>query len=153
MAMMFNGIMMADYIREQNNELDFGVTYLPADKDRVSVVGGEIFGVMSGDNEAASIEFLKYISEKDRLASYIDGLGLLAPRQDIMDGQFADDVLMRQCVDIFQTARMREISTEWPRVSAVAADAIDEVIVGGRSVDEILKEAAGAIRDIREGVR
>ncbi len=152
-AMMFNGIMMADYIREQNNALDFGVTYLPADKDRVSVVGGEIFGVMSGDNEAASIEFLKYISEKDRLASYIDGLGLLAPRQDIMDGQFADDVLMRQCVDIFQTARMREISVEWPRVSAVAADAVDEVIVGGRSVDEILKEAAGAIRDIREGVR
>lgn len=152
-AMMFNSIMMADYIRERHPELNFGMTYLPSDGDKASAVGGEIFGVMEGENEAASVSFLKYISKKDRLSSYIDELGLLAPRQDVMDSQFPGDALMRGGADIFKTARMREISLEWPRVSAVIAEAIDEVIVGGKSVEEILDEASGAIRDIREGAR
>lgn len=152
-AMMLNSIMMADYIRNQHPELNFGMTYLPSDGEKVSAVGGEIFGVMEGENEAASVAFLRYISEEDRLSSYIDELGLLAPRQDVMDRQFTGDALMRGGADIFKTARMREISREWPRVSAAIADAIDEVIVGGKSVEAILDETSGAIRDIREGAR
>ena len=152
-AMMFNSIMMADHIRERNPELDFGMTYLPSDGERVSAVGGEIFGVMEGDNEKASVAFLRYISEVDRLSSYIDGLGLLAPRKDVMDRQFAGDALLREGADIFKTARMREISPEWPRVSAVIAEAIDEAIAGGKSVETILDETSGAIRGIREGAR
>lgn len=38
-----------------------------------------------------AIRFLKFLADKDRMKEYIDAFGFLAPRQDIMEQQFAED--------------------------------------------------------------
>lgn len=152
-VMMANGMGMVDLIREQNPELDFGVTTIPQSGQAVSTTGGEIFGVMSERHEEEAIQFLQFVSEKERLISYIDALNMLAPREDIMLQQYQNDPLLRNFVEIFKTARPREFSEDWTPVSVVISEAIEEIIIGERDMNEVLDEAAEQIQAIREGTQ
>lgn len=149
-AMIFNTPMIVETLQEKYKELDFGVAYLPSDGEKVTVLGGEIFGVTEGGNTDGAIAFLKYISDKDRMAGYMDSLGYLAARGDVISGQFMDEQVRRQFVDIFETARAREFSESWPHISNVVTEAMEETIIGEKDEREILEKAALSIHKIRE---
>lgn len=149
-AMMFGPPMAVDTIRADNPDLDFGVARVPSFKEPVTIVGGEVFGVTRGENQDAAIAFLKYLADKERMAAYMDDYGYLAPRQDVLDGQFKEDPLKREFITLFQDARTREFTKEWPSVSLVVCDSVRAVIMGERPREVILWEAEEAIRRIRK---
>jgi len=151
LVMMFQNSMVVDTIRSMNPDLDFDVTCFPSSdaSPSVSVVGGDILAVAEGPYEDSAVDFLRYIADEDRMLSYLDGNGGLASRKDVLERQFADDPVKRRFVDIFDHARTREFSTDWPRISAAVTEAVGQVIIGDRPTEEILEQAAGRIREIR----
>ena len=153
-AMAFAAPADVSRIRCENKNLDFDVTYLPADSqgNSVSVLGGEVMGVTKGKCEDEAVDFLKYISSKETMVSYMDKLGFLAPREDIMNQQFQSDPVRRKFLDIYKTAKPRELSEDWPRISIVISTAMGEVVTSERPVEDILNEAKFKIDEIvREG--
>lgn len=150
-AMVFQSSGIIDDLRERNPDMEFDVACLPSDTGPVTVAGGEVFAVTKGKKQDQAIVFLNYIADKERMTDYMDGFGLLAPRQDVMDTQFKDDPIKHKFIDIFKSARYREVSVEWPKISRIVADAMRESIIGEKKNEEILSEAANEVRKIREG--
>ncbi|MBS7009034.1 ABC transporter substrate-binding protein [Anaerostipes sp.] len=150
-AMMFNSPMTVDTIREQNPNLDFGVAFLPSDKDKkkVSVVGGEILGVTRGKHQKEAVSFVKYLADKRNMEQYLDGFGFLSPRKDVFSKQFAGDEKKEMFKEIFQTARPREFTKEWPDISMILSDVIGDTIIDGTGYEENLVHTAEKIRKIR----
>ena len=129
------------------------MTTLPAADDgtRISVLGGEVFGVTKGAHQDAAVKFLRYVSDKDRMVSYMERSAYMAPRQDVLENQYAEDPLKRSMIEIVKSARTREFSVEWPYISRVLTDAMGEAIIGEKTEDEILGEAAERMAEIRRG--
>lgn len=152
-AMMVNSTTMIDSIRDASPYLKYGVTTLPAADDGtgVSVLGGEVFGVTKGKHQDAAVKFLKYVSDKDRMTSYMERSAYMAPRQDVLENQYAEDPLKRSMIEIAKSARTREFSVEWPYISRVLTDAMGAEIIGEKTEDEILDEAAERMAEIRRG--
>ncbi|WP_394916538.1 ABC transporter substrate-binding protein [uncultured Robinsoniella sp.] len=150
-AMVFQSSSIIDDLRERNPELEFDIARLPYAGDPVTVAGGEVFAVTRGEQQDAAVAFLNYIADKDRMTAYMDDFGLLAPRQDVMDTQYKDDPMKHKFIELFKTARYREVSPAWPQISSVVARAMRQSIIGEKRNEEILQEAADEVRRIREG--
>lgn len=150
-AMVFQSSSIIDDLRERNPELEFDIARLPYAGDPVTVAGGEVFAVTRGEQQGAAVAFLNYIADKDRMTAYMDDFGLLAPRQDVMDTQYKDDPMKHKFIELFKTARYREVSPAWPQISGVVARAMRQSIIGEKRNEEILQEAADEVRRIREG--
>lgn len=151
-AMAFAAPADVSRIRSENKIIEFDVTYLPADNEgnRISVTGGEVLGVTKGEHEQESIDFLRYLSEQTSDASFMDKLGFLAPREEIINQQFKGDSVRSKFADIYETARPRELSENWPRISVVVSAAMGETVTTTRSIEEILNEASVQISEIVE---
>lgn len=150
-AMMLHPNASLDGLKEMNPDLDFGIAPLPAGDIPISVVGGEIFGVLKGENEEQAVEFLQYLSDKDRMEGYIDNFGFLAAREDILENQYEGDEQKEVFKEIFQTARMRDYSPNWPKISLELSKAVSKVMIGEQPKEQIIAEAAEAIKAVREG--
>ena len=147
-AMMFNSSMAIDSIREGNPDLEFGVAPVPCGETPVSVAGGEILAVADNENKNYAIQFLKFLADKERMKEYIDEFGFLAPRGDIMEQQFTEDPEKRMFVNMYQDARIREISPEWPQISLTLSDTLREILVNEENPQEILRKGAEKIESI-----
>lgn len=147
-AMMFNSSMAIDSIRDGNKELEFGVTAIPCGDDPVTVAGGEILAVADNKNKQESIKFLKFLADKKRMRGYIDEFGFLAPRQDIMKQQFKDDKEKHTFIKLYQNARTREKSKEWPKISLTLSDTLREILVDEKNLQKLLDESAEKIESI-----
>lgn len=152
-AMMFNSSMAIDSIKENAPELEFGVAPIPCGENQTSVAGGEIIGVADNENKEASIQFLRYIADPDRMKEYIDDFGFLAPRQDVMDQQFADEPEKHAFIKMYENSRIRELNKNWPQISLTMADALKEVLLGDEDTQTILDQKAVKIESISGGAR
>ena len=150
-AMMIGNPMQVEYIRKINPDLAFDVTDIPSISDKVTVLGGEIFGVTDGKGKDAAIEFLNYISDKDRMAGYMDDLGYMAARKDILDDQFQEDAVLHKFIGMLSYARTREFTYQWPDITRTVVSALEQSIIGEEDERIILEEAADSIQKIREG--
>ena len=147
-GIMFNSSMAIDSIREGNPDLEFGVAPIPGGETSVSVAGGEILAVAENEKKEYAIRFLKFLADKDRMKEYIDAIGFLAPRQDIMEQQFAEDPEKRIFIKMYKAAGIREISPEWPRISLTLSDTLRQILVEEEDPQTILNKSAEKIEKI-----
>lgn len=150
LAIMFNTGMVRDNILAENPDLNFDVTYLPTGEAKLTILGGEVFAIPQGGNREGALAFLQYVSDPERMASYLDEMGLVAPREDVQKQQYPKDETMQVFVKSMQHSATREYSEKWPRISLVVTEALTDSIIGRQELDSILHEAAASIREIRE---
>lgn len=154
-AMMITSSSVVNTIRQMNPELKFDITCPPGKQsgEGYPLLGGEIIGVSQGEHEEAAVEFLKFFSESERMKKFEEHSGILSPFQDIRETQYAKDPMLKKTKEIAAQAKTREFSKEWPAVSKVLTEAIEEVVIGQRTETEILQGASDKIAKIREAVR
>lgn len=154
-AMMITSSSVVNTIRQMNPKLEFDITCPPRKQsgECYPLLGGEIIGISQGEHEEASIEFLKFFSEPERMQKFEEHSGLLSPFQDIRGTQYHKDPILRKTKEIAALARTREFSKEWPAVSKVLTEAIEEIVIGQRTETEILQEASEKIVEIRKAAR
>lgn len=154
-AMMITSSSVVNTIRQMNPELKFDITCPPGKQsgEGYPLLGGEIIGVSQGEHEEAAVEFLKFFSESERMKKFEEHGGILSPFQDIRETQYARDSILKRTKEIAAQAKTREFSKEWPAVSKVLTEAIEEVVIGQRTETEILQGASDKIAKIREAIR
>ena len=148
-AMMFNTGMTVGYIRKNAPEIDFGIAPIPSDGEAVTTVGGEIIGVSADGHPDEAMEFLHFLAEPERMQSYLDDFGFLAPREDVLERQFPEDAQMQEFVRLFSAARCRDFTPWWPEVSAEITSAMEWAILG-EEMESVLQETDGKITMILE---
>jgi len=82
------------------------------------------------------------------MKEYIDEFGFLAPRQEIMQQQFENDKEKGTFIDLYQNARTREISRNWPQISLTLSDTLREILVNENDSQTILDKSAEKIESI-----
>lgn len=82
------------------------------------------------------------------MKEYIDEFGFLAPRQEIMQQQFENDKGKGTFIDLYQNARTREISRNWPQISLTLSDTLREILVNENDSQTILDKSAEKIESI-----
>ena len=94
---------------------------------------------------------MKYIADPKRMEEYIDDFGFLAPRQDVMDQQFADEPEKYAFIEMYKNSKTREFNQTWPRISLTMADALKEILLEDGDIQTILDKKAEEIEYISEG--
>lgn len=147
-AMMVNGPWQVPTMREQAADLKWNVTLLPKDSEYASVLGGENFGVIDGDNVDSALDFLKFATSKEQVSSYIDEFGYIAARKDVADGQFTDDAIMKKFTEEMQFAQPRGPHAQWPEISNALSLAVNESITGASAPADAAAKAQATIDGI-----
>lgn len=148
-AMMLNGPWQLPTIEKEAPDLNFGITLAPKDKQYSSVLGGENWGVVKGENVEASVEFIKYLAEPDVLKSYISKFGYIPSRKDVAsDAQFTDNPMLKIFVDQLQYAMPRGPSPKWPQISLALSTALQETLTQGKTPEQAAKDAQAKIDEL-----
>ena len=148
-AMMFTTTMSIQDLKEPDLGFRVGIARLPLAPDNLSIVGGEVLTVMKGERKAEARRFLEYMSEPEQMKTYISAMGYLAPRQDVLDWQLAQNPDLRAYAKVMATARTRAFRPTWPQSSFAIAETISKVILH-EDTPETFDELADRIRRIRE---
>ena len=137
--MMINSSMTAAYLKNYAPGLAFDVAPIPSDGKSVTTMGGEILAVSQGGHEEEALEFLRFVAEPERMRDSLEEFGFFAPREDVLEQQYAGNEKMQACMEIFRTAKTREFAPWWPQLSAQVIEALDEVIQGEETEDVLIR--------------
>lgn len=148
-AMMFTTSMSVRGLEEEDLGFHLGIARLPVAPQNLSIVGGEVLAVTNGRWKAEARRFLEYMAEPEQMKGYMDAMGYLAPRQDVLDWQLEQNPGLKSYVEVMNTARTREFWTKWPQASLAIADTISRVILH-EDTPETFVELADKIRGIWE---
>lgn len=148
-AMMFTTTMSASDLRQEDLGFRVGMAPLPVAPEKLSIVGGEVLTVTNGPNKEEAQRFLTFMADPERMKQYIDGMGYLAPREDVLEWQVRQNPELEEFVEILKTARTREFRSIWPQISYAVSETISKVILH-EDTPETFKELAETVREIRE---
>ena len=135
-------------IREENPDLHFAVTRLPCGENSITVSGGEVLAVACQEHEAEAREFVRYMAEPEQTSQYIESMGYLSARKDLLKAQIQNNPEKKACWDYLKEAKLREREAYWPSLSMELAESINRVILGQDEPEELeqLSERINRIR-------
>lgn len=148
LAMMINGTWQVPTMREQAPDLKWNVAMIPKDSVDASGLGGENFAIIDNANSDASLEFIKYVTEPEKVKSYIDGFGYIASRKDVADTQYKGDDVMQIFIKELQYAKARGPHESWPSISDAISLAFNEVITQANTSKDAAAKAQATIDGI-----
>ncbi|GAE95264.1 alpha-xyloside ABC transporter [Gracilibacillus boraciitolerans JCM 21714] len=148
-AMMVNGPWQIPTLESSDLDFEWDVTFIPKDKEFASVLGGENFGIIDGENVDASLDFVKFMAENTE--EYINDFGYIASRADIAATQFdGGDVnpTYKKFAEIMDVAKPRGPHPRWPEISNAISLSFNEAITGISTPEEAAEKAQTAIDDV-----
>ena len=146
MAFMTSGY--ENKIREENPDLHFATTKLPCGENSITISGGEVLTVTCGEHEKEAREFVRFMEQTEQTEVYLDSMGYLAARRDLLKKQIQTDPAKKAYWSYLKQAKLREIEPYWPSLSMEVAKSINRVILGEDTQDELeqLSERISCIR-------
>ena len=90
-----------------------------------------IIGVSADGHPDEAMEFLHFLAEPERMQSYLDDFGFLAPREDVLERQFPEDAQMQEFVRLLSLIHIsshapwkEEEEAETPTVKVIGSAAM-----------------------------
>jgi multiple sugar transport system substrate-binding protein len=151
-AMLESGTWQVSTINDDvNGTFNYKYALLPKDDKYASVIGGENFGVCVGSEARdACVEFLKYMQSAQNNADWCEIAGKIPVRSDaatLKDFWTADE---RYAVftDGMNYAVARGPHEEWPTISEAVYTAVQASIIGEKTPEQAMKDAAAIVDPI-----
>lgn len=149
LAMVFAASGSEELIEEINPDIRFQVSGIPNGTPSISVIGGEVLVVTSQTHADEAERFLQFMSDPDHMRVYLDKIGYLSSRKDILEDQVQEDRSKQKYLTYLNNARTREFTPTWPAVSMLVSDVISQVILQ-ESPPDALGRLAVEIKNVRE---
>ena len=117
-------------------------------KGGITVSGGEVLAVACQEHETEAREFVRYMAEPEQTSQYIESMGYLSARKDLLKAQIQNNPEKKACWDYLKEAKLREREAYWPSLSMELAESINRVILGQDEPEELeqLSERINRIR-------
>ncbi len=126
-------------LRKNYPDLHFTVTKLPCGEEPITISGGEVLTVMKNEHQDAAKEFVRFLDKPEHAVEFLDEMGYLAARRDLLIKQVQDDPEKKLYWECLKQAKMRETEAYWPSLSMELAQTINHVILGEDTPDELTK--------------
>lgn len=142
---------LADIDEKIAGTFEYQYALLPKDKEYASTIGGENFGVCTGsEHREECIEFLKYLMSAQNNADFTAAAAKLPVRKDAvsLNELFTTDERYKTFNEGMNYARARGPHAQWPTLSEAFYTATQQSMLGEKSVEDALKQAADTIAPI-----
>lgn len=143
-AMMVNGPWNIERLKEENPDLNFGISQIPKDKEFASALGGENIAIIKDSNIDGAFDFVTWLLEPERIEEFSAKTGVFPPRKDVLENSdyWNDDKHLSGFVPIMDYADPRGPSSEWPAISEAIQIAIQESLTDTKTAKDALKDAS-----------
>lgn len=124
---------------------------LPKDKENATVIGGENFGVCVGSEARdACVEFLKYMQSAQNNADWCEIAGKIPVRSDaaLLKDFWTEDERYAVFTEAMNYAVARGPHEEWPTISKAIYTAMLGALMGEKTPEDVLAEAAAVVDPI-----
>lgn len=146
LAMMVNGPWNIPEVKKDAPDLKWDVVKIPKDKVFSSVLGGENWAIVKGENVDAAWEFLKFAATPENVKESSVRFNMFPPRQDVaVDEAWTADPVMRVFMDEMQYAMPRGPHPKWPQISDAISTALQEVLTMVKTPEEAAKTAQESV--------
>lgn len=142
---------LADIDEKIAGTFEYQYALLPKDKEYASTIGGENFGVCTGSEyKDECVEFLKYLMSAQNNADFTAAAAKLPVRKDAvgLNELFTTDERYKVFNEGMNYARARGPHAQWPTLSEAFYTATQQSMLGEKSVEDALKQAADTIDPI-----
>lgn len=124
---------------------------LPKGEEYATVIGGENFGVCAGSEaKEECVEFLKYMQSAQNNAEWCEIAGKLAVRADAVELKdfWTEDERYAVFNDAMNYSVARGPHESWPTISKAIYTAVQAAVLGEKSAEVALNEAAAIVDPI-----
>lgn len=136
-----------------NSTFKYQYAFLPKDKNYATVIGGENFGVCVGSEARdACVKFLQYMQTAQKNADWCEIAGKLPVRSDAAELKefWTADPRYAIFTDAMNYSVPRGPHEEWPTISKAIYSAEQAALIGEKTPEEAMTEAAAIIDPILE---
>lgn len=146
-ATMVNGPWNIERLKEENPDLNFGISQIPKDKEFASALGGENIAVIKDSNVDGAFDFVTWLLEPERIEEFSAKTGVFPPRKDVLENSdfWNEDKHLSEFVPIMDYADPRGPSPEWPTISEAIQIAIQESLTDSKPPKDALKGASDKV--------
>lgn len=142
LAMMVNGPWNIPEVKKDAPDLKWDVVKIPKEKVFSSVLGGENWAIVKGENSDKAWEFLKFAAQSEIVKESSVRFNMFPPRKDVaVDEAWTADPVMRVFMDEMQYAMPRGPHPKWPRISDAISTALQEVLTLAKTPEQAAKAA------------
>ncbi|SFL33746.1 multiple sugar transport system substrate-binding protein [Gracilibacillus orientalis] len=151
LAMMINGPWMIDRIQENEN-IDFGITYIPKSNEFKSTTGGDNIAITKSGEVDQAWDFITWLFEPEQNERFAMETGYYPTRSDVLNEAeyWQNQEHVKDFVPIMEIAEPRGPSSDWPSVSEAIQLAIQKAMTNDSTIEEALEEASTKIEEIQE---
>ena len=99
-------------IQKEKPNMKYVMTLPPSgnkNKECVTAIGGEVLVVTPGEKQDEAMEFVKFVSEKCQMEKLLEQIGYLAPREDILQEQIAENEDFKEYLANYATSPAERI--------------------------------------------
>lgn len=135
-------------IEKAGTNINYQFILMPEkDGKRATTIGGENFGVCTGaDNIEACAEFLTYMTSAEKNGEWCEIAGKLPVREDGNQyNKLLEDERVKVFSDMMEFAVARGPHPSWPTLSEAVYSSAQSAVLGEKTPEEALKEAAKTI--------
>lgn len=150
-AMMLGGVWLIPGF-EEYKDLDWGMTYFPYSKKKVSPSGSWAFGVSSQSKQPKeAAEVVKWMSNKDSVVEISKITGMPPARESAFKEIPEYDKLPKKVIkdQVLQTAKARPATPAYPVLTAKFAEAFQAAALGQDVKKELDKAAKDTDRELK----
>ncbi|AZO94554.1 ABC transporter substrate-binding protein [Halocella sp. SP3-1] len=134
-----------------DDAFDYQYTLLPKGEEYASVIGGENFGVtVAASNIEACTDFIKFMQTAENNANWCEIAGKLPVRSDAAELKdfWTEDERYAVFTDAMNYAVARGPHPEWPIISEAIYSAVQAALIGEKTPEQAMKDAAAIINPI-----
>ncbi|WP_046175656.1 ABC transporter substrate-binding protein [Domibacillus indicus] len=151
-AMMENGPWQIPMLKEQSQDINWGVFLMPAgEAGTASILGGENWAITeTSEHQDAAWEFIKWTQQPEILGPMHELGGRLPSREDVASDEqydWATDEHVKVFMEQLQSAKPRAYGTNYPEISSNIQEAIQRAMTG-EDVDKIMEDTAAKIEPL-----
>ncbi|MCI9620404.1 MAG: ABC transporter substrate-binding protein [Dorea sp.] len=142
---------LADIDEKINGTFEYQYALLPKDEEYSSTIGGENFGVCTGtEYRDECVDFLKYLMNAQNNADFTAAAAKLPVRKDAvsLNELFTTDERYAVFNEGMNYARARGPHAQWPTLSEAFYTAVQQSLLGEKSAEDAMKDAAATIDPI-----
>lgn len=136
-----------------HESFEYQYALLPMGKQYASVIGGENFGITTACKaKDACVEFLKFMQSAKNNAQWCEIAGKLPVRRDAIDHApfLSEDERYVVFTEGMNYAVARGPHPEWPIISEALYSALQAALIGAKTPQQAIKDAAAVINPILE---
>lgn len=148
-AMIESGSFFLPLIR-QDETFNWGVVPLPSDAEKATILGGDNWGITSTTkHKDVAWDILRFGQEPENLLPILIAGGRLPARKDlIIDPYIQNDPEMKVFADQHSLAKARAYGPEYPKMSEVLQEMIQQTLTGVKTPEEAAQEAVEKMKPL-----